>query len=124
MSVRADQIAVRLAAFQVVDALGNEVVPRRYIERHLDHLGVPQRLRPMLSPIKVTTAAGLVIRLRVPAVGALAAAGLVAYYSAAASFHMLAKDHPLLAGAAVACGAAAAITLVRLYMPKASRHAR
>jgi len=119
--VRADRLAVGLAVFEMLDAFGNEVVPYRYIERHLGHLGVPQRLRPMLSPIKVATAGGLLVGRRVPAVGALTAAALVAYYSAAASFHVLAKDHPVVAGPAVACGAAAAITLVRLYMPNSSR---
>jgi hypothetical protein len=78
----------------------------------------------MLSPIKVTTAGGLLVGLRVPAIGALTAAALVAYYSAAASFHMLAKDHPVLAGPAAACGAAAATILFRLYMPRSSRRAR
>ena len=96
-----------LAVFQMLDAVGTELVPRRCLDRHLDHLGVPRNLRPLLSPIKVAGAAGLVLGTRVPEVGALAAAGLVAYYSAAASFHVLADDHPVLAGPAIGCGAAA-----------------
>ena len=100
-----------LAVFQVLDALGTELVPPRYLERHLDHLGVPRTLRPLLSPIKVAGAAGLVLGTRVPRVGVLAAAGLVAYYSAAASFHVLADDHPVLAAPAIGCGVAATAVL-------------
>src|SRR5688500_6178770 len=78
VSGRARNRAVRLAAFQLLDAVGNSVVSRRYLDRHLDHLGVPSGLRPLLTPIKLTTAGGLLVGLRVPAVGALTAAGLVA----------------------------------------------
>jgi DoxX-like protein len=118
---RARQLAIGLAGFQVVDALGNALVPRRYIDAHLDHLGLPPPLRPLLQVIKVGTAAGLVLGLRSPRIGAATSAALVAYYSAAVTFHVLSHDHPVIAAPAAACGGAAATTLVRLYLPALER---
>ena len=111
MHDRTKQIALRLAAVQVLDAIGNEI-PRKFVRAHLDHLGVPPRLRPLLSPIKVGTAAALVAGVERPRLRRLTAAGLVAYYAAAARFHLLAGDHPVIAVPAVFCGAAAAIILL------------
>ena len=116
MEDRTRKVAVGLAIFQVLDAIGN-AIPRRYVEAHLDHLGVPGYLRPMFPVIKVTTAAGLVAGLRMPRLGSLTSASLVAYYAAATRFHLLAGDHPILAAPAAICGASAAITLVDLYLP-------
>src|SRR5438445_9050963 len=110
MSDRTRQLAVGLALFQVLDAIAN-AIPRRYVAAHLDHLGVPYPLRPALPVIKLTSSAGLLIGLEMPRLGALTSAALVAYYAAAARFHLLADDHPVLAMPAAACGAAAAATL-------------
>ena len=109
---RTRQLVVGLAAFQVLDAAAGEI-PRKYVKAHLDHLGVPEYLRPFFLPIKVSTAAGLVLGLERPRLGAVVAASLVAYYSAAARFHLLAGDHPVLAAPAAACGAAAAVIFLR-----------
>jgi hypothetical protein len=109
---RTRQLALRLAAFQVLDAVANEI-PRRYVKAHLDHLGVPEYLRPALTPIKLTTAAGLVLGLDRPRLSAVVSASLVAYYTAAARFHLLAGDHPALAAPAALCGACAAVILLR-----------
>ncbi|MCU1450753.1 MAG: hypothetical protein JWP02_2923 [Acidimicrobiales bacterium] len=117
---RTRQLAVGLAVVQVLDAVANEI-PRKYVKAHLDHLGVPAYLRPVLTPIKMSTAAGLLLGLDRPRLGALVSASLVAYYSAAARFHLLAGDNPLLAAPAAVCGAAAAVTLVERFLPAASR---
>ena len=116
MADRRRQLAAGLAVFQVLDAIVN-AIPSRYVEAHLDHLGVPHRLRPALPVIKVTSSAGLLIGLRIPRLGALTAAGLVAYYAAAARFHLLADDHPVLAAPAAICGGIAAASLGNLYLP-------
>jgi DoxX-like protein len=109
---RTNQLVVGLAAFQVVDALAG-LIPRRLVAAHLDHLGVPNALRPALPVIKVTTAAGLLVGRNVPRIGAATSAALVAYYAAAARFHLLSGDHPVLAAPAALCGAGAAVILLR-----------
>ena len=111
MQERTKQIALGLAAVQVLDSIGNEI-PRKLVHNHLNHLGVPRRLRPLLSPIKVTTAAALVAGIERPRLRAVTSAGLVAYYAAAARFHLLAGDHPVIAVPAAVCGAAAAIVFL------------
>jgi len=112
-----------LAAMQVLDAAAAELVPRRYVEAHLDHLGVPTYLRPALGVIKLTTSIGLVAGLKWPRLGALTSAALVSYYAAAARFHMLAGDHPALAVPAGAFGAGAAVLLTTFFIPAAEGHA-
>lgn len=116
VSDRPKQLAVGLAIFQVADAVAN-AIPRRYVKAHLDHLRVPRNLRPALPVIKVTSTLGLLLGLKMPRLGAITAASLIAYYAAAARFHLLAHDHPVLAAPAAACGAIAAIALVDLYLP-------
>ena len=51
---------------QLDDAIANGLVPRCYLNAHLDHLGVPNRLRPALPVIKG---------------GATAATSLVTFYA-------------------------------------------
>lgn len=114
---RTRQLAVALAAVQALDTLGNAVVPRRYVKAHLDHLGVPDALRPALPMIKVATSAGLLVGIRMPRVGALTSAGLVAYYAAAVRFHLSAGDHPMLSTPAALLGGGAAVALLELYLP-------
>jgi hypothetical protein len=110
-------LAVGLAASQLADAIGNELVPRRYLTAHLDHLGVPHRLRPALPVIKVAGSAGLVLGIKSPHLGALTAACLVGYYAAAVMFHVRADDHPVVWLPAIAFGATAAASLVTFYIP-------
>ncbi len=78
---------------------------------------MPRSLRPVLPVIKVTSTFGLLLGLKMPRLGAVTSAGLIAYYAAAARFHLLAHDHPLLAMPAAACGASAGIALMNLYLP-------
>jgi hypothetical protein len=111
VSSAAKRLAVWLAAFQLLDAIA-AALPRRYVKAHLDHLGVPDAVRPLLPAIKVAASAGLLVGLKQPRVGAVTAAGLVAFYAAAVQFHLLADDHPLMTVPAVVCGAAAGVALV------------
>lgn len=99
-----------MAWVQVLDAIGNEI-PRELVRRHLDHLGVPPRLRPALPLIKVASTAGLLLGLRSGRVAAVTSASLVAFYAAAVRFHLLAGDHPVVALPAAALGAGAAVNL-------------
>ncbi len=117
MGDRPKHLAVGLAALQLADAIGNELVPRRYLTAHLDHLGVPNRLRPALPVIKVAGSAGLVVGIKSPRVGALTAACLVGYYAAALVFHVRADDHPVVWLPAIAFGASAAASLLTFYLP-------
>jgi hypothetical protein len=112
-----EHLAVGLAALQLADVIGNGLVPRRYLTAHLDHLGVPNRLRPALPVIKVAGSAGLVLGIKSPHLGALTAACLVGYYSAAVMFHVRADDHPVVWLPAVAFGATAAASLLTFYLP-------
>jgi hypothetical protein len=114
------QLVLGLALVQLLDAAGGELVPRRYVDAHLDHLGVPTYLRPVLGVIKGTASVGLVVGLRWPRLGSLTSAALVSYYAAAARFHLLAGDHPAFAFPAGAFGASAAVVLARLYLPAIS----
>ena len=109
---RTKQLVVRLAAFQIVDAVAG-LIPRRLVAAHLDHLGVPNYLRQALPVIKLTTSAGLLAGVKEPRIGAATSAALVAYYAAAARFHLLAGDHPVMAVPAAVCGAIAAMSFVR-----------
>jgi hypothetical protein len=102
-----------LAAVQVADVLGNMLTPRRKVEAHLDRLGLPRPLHRVLSPIKLATAGGLVVGVRAPAIGMASAGALVAFYAAAATFHVRSGDHWTVAMPAVACGAAAAVAFVQ-----------
>ena len=106
------RLAVGLAAFQLADAVGSGLVPRSARTAHLDHLGVPHRLRPALPVIKVAGSAGLVVGITSPRLGALTSACLVGYYAAAVAYHVRADDHPVVWLPAIAFGAAAAALLV------------
>src|SRR5437588_5742713 len=113
VSPRTRQLVLGLALVQLLDVVGGELVPRRYVDAHLDHLGVPTYLRPVLGVIKGTASLGLLAGLRWPRLGAVTSAALVSYYSAAARFHLLAGDHPALAAPAGALGIGAAMALTR-----------
>src|SRR6478672_7024417 len=99
------RLAVGLAASQLLDAIGSELIPRHQLDAHLDRLGVPSGLRPALPVIKVAGSAGLVVGIKFPRLGALTAACLVGYYTAAVAFHARADDHPVVWLPAVAFGA-------------------
>ena len=106
-------VAAALAAVQAIDVVGNVLAPRRKVQAHLDRLGLPRPLHRVLSPLKLATASGLVVGVQSPAVGTVTSAALVAFYAAAATFHVRSGDHWTMAMPAVACGAAAAAVFVQ-----------
>ena len=110
-------VVIGLAVVQLADAAGNQLVPARTIEAHLDHLGVPVGWRPALPWIKVSTALGLLAGLRAPTTGTVTSASLVGYYAAAVRFHLRAGDRYLAAAPAALCGAAALAALARFSRP-------
>lgn len=110
------------ALLQLADAVGNQLVSRRYVEAHLDHLRVPRKLQQMLPAIKVLSSAGLMIGLRWPRLGVLTSACLIGYYAAAVGFHLNAPEHSALAAPAAAFGVGAAAVLVAVYIPDARSH--
>jgi len=115
MQSRLTYLAGGLAVFQLVDALATSLL-RQHFKDQLDHLGVPENVRVLLPLIKVSTSAGLLLGLRIPRIGALTSAALVAYYAAAIEFHLLAKDHPAVSLPAVAFGSSAAVALLGFSM--------
>ena len=121
MRDRKTSLAWGLAAAQLLDALGNELVPRRFIDAHLDHLNVPERLRPLLPTIKVASSLGLTVGIAHPRLGVLTSSCLVAYYAAAVAFHLRADESAILALPAAAFGLAAARALTEVYLPAARR---
>lgn len=105
-----------MAVVQIADFIAS-TTPQMSVMARLDHLRLPEALRPVVPLIKVSTSIGLVVGLRKPYVGMAASAALVAFYSAAVGFHRLAGDRPAVALPATALGASAALTLVRYFIP-------
>lgn len=101
------RLARLLAGFQLADLVVTQVSPR-YGGDHLDHLGVPGPLRPVLPIVKAAAVGGLVVTARRPTARAAVAAALVPYYVAATTFHVLAEDPPSAAAPAAACAVLAA----------------
>jgi hypothetical protein len=97
-----------LAAFQAGDLIVTQVSPR-YGDAHLDHLGVPRWLRPVLPAIKLGAVVALVATAnrRTPRSGV--AAALVPYYTAAVTFHVMSSDSPDDVAAAGVCAALAMV---------------
>jgi DoxX-like protein len=112
------RLVAGLAVLQIADSVAS-TNPRMSATARLDHLGLPEVLRPVVPLIKLATSIGLLAGLRRPHFGMVASAALVAFYSAAVRFHRLAGDRPAFALPATALGASAAITLVRYFIPLA-----
>jgi hypothetical protein len=101
-------LALALAAFQTADLVVSQVSPK-YGADHLDHLGVPQWLRPVLPAIKLWAVALLVATATRPRLRSRVAAALVAYYSSAVAFHVASGDETRQLAPAAACAASAAV---------------
>lgn len=80
-----------LAAIQVVDAVLC-VRPVPFVRDCLEAVRFPRRFWPVLTPLKVAAAAGLVAGLWVPYLGLLTSAALVAYFLIAIGMHLRARD--------------------------------
>ncbi len=96
-----------LAAMQAADLVVSVVDPR-YGDAHLDHLGVPSALRPALPAIKAVAVVALVTARDRPRLRSATGLALVAYYSAAVTFHVESGDPPREAAPAAVFGALAA----------------
>lgn len=101
------QAALVLAALQSGDLIVTQV-SARYGDAHLDHLGIPQWLRPVLPAIKLGAVVALIATANRRTLRSRVAAALVSYYSAAVTFHVLSGDSPADAAPAALCGALAA----------------
>jgi hypothetical protein len=99
--------ALVLAALQTADLAVTQLSPR-YGDDHLDHLGVPVRLRQALPLVKTGAVAGLILSWRGRSLRRMVGATLVPYYAAAVTFHVLSQDPPTEALPAAACAALAA----------------
>jgi uncharacterized membrane protein YjjP (DUF1212 family) len=72
-----------VTAALVAFSAGSVFAHAKWVVEPLDRLGVPHSWRPWLATAKAAGAAGLVVGLFVPAIGALAATCLVAYFTGA-----------------------------------------
>jgi hypothetical protein len=102
--------AQALAVVQTADLLVTQVSDA-YGRQHLDHLGVPGRLRPLLPLLKVGAVGALVAAAGRPRLRSVVGGALVAYYSAAAWFHVRSGDDPTDVAPAVCCSLMAASLL-------------
>lgn len=80
-----------MAGIQLVDA---EFCRRQlgFVTQCLDDVGLPNRYRPLLPPIKAAAAIGLFAGLWVPRLGKTTARCLVVYFSLAVLAHIRATD--------------------------------
>lgn len=108
---REPQLAVVLAAMQAADLVVTSTSPK-YGDHHLEQLGVPRWIRPWLPAIKTAAVVALVGTRNQRSLRRATGAALVAYYSAAATFHLRSGGTAADAAPAIAYGAVA-VTLVR-----------
>lgn len=101
------KVAVALAVLQGADLVATRVSDR-YGDAHLEHLGVPLVLWPVLPAIKLAAVAALLGSARQPARRTAVGLALVPYYAAAVTFHVLAQDEPQAVVPAAACAVMAA----------------
>ena len=101
-----------LAGFQVADAVAC-AIPLSFIKADLDRLGCSDGLQKALPFVKAASSLGLLVGRRSPRIGALASAGLVAYFVAAVGFHKRAGDKAVRALPASVLGAWSAISFLQ-----------
>jgi hypothetical protein len=82
---------VTLAATQAVDAAWCRR-PVAFVARCLDDVGFPRRYWPVLTPLKIAAAAGLLLGLSVEPLAVLTSGALVAYFGVAITMHVRARD--------------------------------
>ncbi|MFD3651868.1 DoxX family protein [Streptomyces sp. NPDC058620] len=81
------------------------------ITASMSKVGVPDSWLPGLAALKAAGAAGLVVGLAVPVIGAAAAVGVVLYFIGAVITHLRAKDFEIAPPVVLALLAAAALVL-------------
>ena len=100
--ITANRRALALAVLQGAD-LAVTQTSRAYGDEHLDHLGVPRALRPLLPVVKVTATGALIVTSNRPALRRFVGVGLALYYLAAVAFHVRAGDRATQAAPAAFC---------------------
>lgn len=106
----ARRTAQALAVFQAADLLVTQVSDA-YGSEHLDQLGVPEFLRPLLPLIKAGAVGALLAGASRPRLRSVVGGALVSYYSAAVSFHVRSGDSPTDVAPAACCALMAASLL-------------
>jgi hypothetical protein len=112
----AEHTSAVLAVLQATDLVVTRLSPK-YGEEHLDQLGVPRRIRAVLPIAKAAAVGALIVSSRRPALRSIVGASLVAYYSAAAAFHVSAGDSPVEVLPAAACCVLATTLVWRPHGP-------
>lgn len=118
MAVRWRRHVAAFASFQVADAVAC-AIPLEYIRRDLENIECPEAVQRALPVIKASSAAGLLLGRRWPALGRLTAWALVAYFIAAVSFHVRAKDPAWKSVPAGSLVVTSAVFARRAYRPAA-----
>lgn len=85
-------VTLLAAAFTGSAAVAN-FVGHEYVEAQADKMRVPRSWMPRLGALLAAGALGLLTGLAVPALGTLAAAGLVLYFAGAFGAHLRVRDH-------------------------------
>lgn len=88
---RSPWLPVGLAGVQLVDA-ALCLRPAGFVAECLENVRFPREYWPVLAPIKVAAAAGLLAGRRIPIVGSATCAGLVLYFGTAVGLHLRAHD--------------------------------
>lgn len=89
--IRSPWLPVGLAGVQLVDA-ALCMRPAGFVAACLEDVRFPSEYWPVLAPIKVAAAVGLLAGRRMPIVGAATCAGLVLYFGTAVGLHLQAQD--------------------------------
>ena len=116
VATKTQKLALALAVLQAADAVACGV-PVGFIKSDLDRLSCPPPLQRVLPVVKGSAAVGLLVGLKARRLGVLTSGALVGYFACAIGFHLRAGDKPIRALPAAARGAAAAVTLLRVYSP-------
>src|SRR5579872_4480255 len=90
MPQRSDRLLTAFALFQAADAVGCATLP--ILQRDLDRLDCPPRVRRLLPFIKAASALGLLLGRRSPRLARITGWALTVYFTCAIGFHVRAKD--------------------------------
>jgi len=88
-------IATALAAALNIYASVNDFVRPHSLLKNMRRLGVPESSLPILGIVKAAGAIGLLIGIRLPMIGTLAATGLTVFFIGAIITHLRARDYSL-----------------------------
>lgn len=93
MNVLPDPVwpVVVLAGIQLVDGVLC-LKPASFIATCFDDVGFPRRWWPVFPVLEFTATAGLLLGTRVPVLGGITSAALVAYFGIAVGAHLHARD--------------------------------